>query len=283
MRRVATALLGVLLLSGCTQTARHEPGPTPSTPASSPTVVHTPVARVALAPEPIKEEFLLHNPLYRAGQITAVSCSLPTAKLTNKQAMIRYATAFVGCLAKAWGPVITRAGFDLKPVGAVHSAPTGTDSVCGVMEKDVGAFYCSTDLGIYFNWPDYIVEGNTQEDTRTAVQYLIAHEYGHHVQELTGMADEYADRYDAGNAAQRKMDENRNEMQAHCFAAAFFGANQVTLGIRGYRRDHYGHIGYDRNDASYANFDRWLRQGFKGKGPAGCNTWVAPASKVTGA
>jgi predicted metalloprotease len=230
---------------------------------------------------PVKDEFLLYNPLYKAGKIAAVSCSLPTARLVNKQAMIRYATAFVACLEKAWEPVVTRAGFDIKPVSAVHSAPTGTDSVCGVMEQDVGAFYCGRDLGIYFNWPGYIVEGATQEDSRTAVQYLIAHEYGHHVQELTGILDEYDERWGAAGSTQQMVEQNRMEMQAHCFAAAMFGANQATLRIRGYRRDHYGHVGYNRNEAESVNFDRWLRQGFEAKGPAGCLTWAAPAAKVS--
>ena len=284
MRRVATALLAVLLLSGCTQTtAQHQPSPTTSTPASSPTVVHTPVARVALAPEPIKEEFLLHNPLYRAGQITAVSCSLPTAKLTNKQTMLRYANAFVACLNRGWAPAVTRAGFDFVPPSAVYSAPAGTKTDCATMDKEYYGLYCGSNHGIYFNWPEYVVEGASQEDTRASVQWLIAHEYGHHVQELTGILDQYDDRYAAApGAAAQQVEENRSEMQAHCFAAAFFGANRDTLRIHGERLDHYGHPGYDRHEADSVNFDRWLRQAFKARGAAGCNTWAAPAASVTG-
>jgi hypothetical protein len=280
--RAVAVLLAVLLGAACTpQRERAVVSPAPTS-VSTYAPPRLPVARTVPDPAPIKDQFLLYNDLYRAGQVTPVRCSLPTAKLDNQKAMVRYATAFVGCLNKGWALVITRAGFDFVPPSAVNSAPTGTDTVCGVMEKDVGAFYCQRDLGIYFNWPGYVVDGATQEDTRTAVQWLIAHEYGHHVQDLTGILDQYDERYEAArNAAQQKAEEDRNEMQAHCFAAAFFGADRSTLRIRGWRLDHYGHVGYDRDAAGMANFDRWLRQAFTAKGPSACNTWAAPAGSVS--
>nr|WP_238353195.1 neutral zinc metallopeptidase [Kribbella solani] len=198
--------------------------------------------------------------------------------------MIRYATAFVACLDRAWAPVISRAGFDFVPPGAVHSSPTGSKTACGVMEEGTFGVYCDDDRGIYFNWPEYVVkESYRQEAGRASVQYLIAHEYGHHVQWLTGISDDYAVRYGVVPEAARQTEVNRSEMQAHCFAAAFFGANRASLRIRGERLDHYGHGGYDRSDPELSNFDRWLRQAFRAAGPGGCRTWAAPAKSVTGA
>jgi uncharacterized protein len=282
--RVVAVFVAVALAGGCTRQVAQEPEVAPTaTPTVSAAPVRVPVGRVVQAPEPVKDGFLLDNQMYRSGEIAAVSCSLPTAKLANKQAMIRYANAFVACLDRAWGPVITRAGFDFARPSAVYSSPAGTTTDCAVMDKEYYGLYCSSNHGIYFNWPEYVVEGASQEDTRASVQWLIAHEYGHHVQELTGILDQYGERYSsARDAAQEKVEENRSEMQAHCFAAAFFGANQEAFRIRGDRLDHYGHPGYDRRDDDMVNFDRWLRQAFKAKGPSGCNTWAAPAGSVTG-
>src|SRR4051794_38120599 len=90
-----------------------------------------------------ENETLLHNPLYSAGQVAAAECSsLPTARLATERAMIRYASAFVECLNRAWAPLIKRSDFKFTPPGAVHAAATGSSSVCGVMGKDVGAYYC---------------------------------------------------------------------------------------------------------------------------------------------
>lgn len=278
----AAAAVCVLFASACTPDGPPNVGrPTPSA-ARTTAPPRAPVARVVAEPAPIKDEFLLYNPLYRAGQVTAVSCSLPTAKLSNQQTMIRYATAFVACLNKGWGPIVTRAGFDFVPPGAVYPSPPGTKTACGPMEKGYYGLYCDSNRGIYFNWPEYVVPGATEEDTAASVQWLIAHEYGHHVQWLTGIADQYGERYSEVQGAAQQVEENRSEMQAHCFAAAFFGANQKTFRIRGERLSHYGHPGYDRGAADSINFDHWLHQAFKARGPSSCITWAAPASRVTG-
>jgi hypothetical protein len=293
--RPLAVLVGLSLLAACGQVGVPSAAKSPTVarrPSSTPHAIKEAVPSLPPekpSPSPsesaqlLDDQLLLHNALYSAGRVAAVECSLPTARLANKQAMIRYATAFVQCLNRAWEPVIKRANFGFVPPAAVHSAPTGTDSVCGVMQEDVGAFYCDTDLGIYFNWPAYAVkEANRQEAGRASVQYLIAHEYGHHVQYLTGMAHAYGERYQAATSAATQGEEDRNEMQAHCFAAAFFGANQKTLRLHGDRLAQFGHPGFQRSEVG-DNFPRWLGRGFKAKGPGACITWAAPAaaSKVS--
>ena len=280
--RVVAVFAAVVLVGGCSGQVAQPVETRTAAPAPSTAPSRAPVGKVVQAAEPVKDRLLLDNPLYRSGWVAAVSCSLPTARLANKQAMIRYASAFVACLDRAWGPVITRAGFDFVRPSAVYSSPAGTQTDCAVMDKEYYGLYCSSNHGIYFNWPEYIVEGASQEDTRASVQWLIAHEYGHHVQELTGILDQYHERYSSARGPAQQADKSRSEMQAHCFAAAFFGANRDTLRIRGERLDHNGHPGYDRHADDSANFDRWLRQAFKARGPSGCNTWAAPAGSVTG-
>ncbi|TCC20611.1 neutral zinc metallopeptidase [Kribbella sindirgiensis] len=274
-------MIGALSTGACTQQPDTAESGAPRTSGPVVTPSRAPVGKAVQAAEPVKDGLLLDNPLYRSGRVVAVSCSLPTARLANKQAMIRYASAFVACLDRAWEPVITRAGFDFVRPSAVYSSPAGTKTDCTVMDKEYYGLYCSSNHGIYFNWPEYIVEGASQEDTRASVQWLIAHEYGHHVQELTGILDQYGERYSSVQGSAKEVEENRSEMQAHCFAAAFFGANRETFRIRGERLDHNGHPGYDRHADDSANFDRWLGQAFKARGPSGCNTWAAPAGSVS--
>lgn len=269
MRRTAI-LLVALLLAGC---AQQQAAPTPS-PSPSPSPVGSPTTAYVPLPDPS----LMGNSLYKAGQVDAVRCTTPTARLATKQAIIRYATAFVRCLDRAWAPVLQRVHFSFSPVVAVYSAPTGSKSGCGVMESKVAALYCDETRSIYFNWPRYIVkEAQDQEGGRASVQYLMAHEYGHHVQQLTGLTSGYAQKYWAAEPDAQRGEQDRHEMQAHCFAAAFFGANRETLRLKGERLAQFGHPGYTPS-GSADHFLDWLERGFAVRGPRDCNTWTMPAA-----
>jgi hypothetical protein len=278
MRRLLILVL-LLLLTACTLPAPGHSQNLPYIPTPSPTATVQPSARVEQAAE---IDPLTENYFYTAGEVAAVTCSFPGGRLASRAALIKYATAVVRCLDEAWAPIVERAGFVFTPPKAVHPAPTGSaDGECGSMDKGVLAFYCAQDLGIYFNWPEYVDdEPADQAYDRGAVQYLMAHEYGHHVQWMTGMADEYDRLYGiAHSKAEQQRNEDRNETQAHCFAAVFFGANRKTLHLRGEQLSHYGHPGFNPGEVG-PNFPRWLRQGFTARGPAACNTWTPPYDKI---
>lgn len=95
-------------------------------------------------------------------------------------------------------------------------------SACGLASSAVGPFYCSSDHKVYIDLAFY-------EDLRTklgadgdfAQAYVIAHEVGHHVQNLLGLADQVADaRQGASNTAANKLSV-RMELQADCFAGVW--------------------------------------------------------------
>ncbi|WP_374314431.1 neutral zinc metallopeptidase [Microbacterium sp.] len=95
---------------------------------------------------------------------------------------------------------------------------TGTQ--CGTASNQTGPFYCPPEQNVYVD-PTFFALLRQQFDATAgplAQLYVLAHEYGHHVQNITGIM---ADNPDNGTGP----DSNgvRMELQADCFAGAWVG------------------------------------------------------------
>jgi uncharacterized protein len=105
-----------------------------------------------------------------------------------------------------------------------------TNTGCGGATSAVGPFYCPSDQTIYLDTEFY-------DELRTrfgssggplAEMYVVAHEWGHHIQNISGIMDGL-DLQDTGP----NSDAVRLEVQADCFAGAWVGAAQTTLDDNG--------------------------------------------------
>ena len=96
-----------------------------------------------------------------------------------------------------------------------------TNTGCGQASSQTGPFYCPLDGLVYFDL-DFLVTLQNQFGATgdLAVQYIVAHEYGHHVQNVLGINDEMrrAQQEDPGRANQYSI---ALELQADCFAGAW--------------------------------------------------------------
>jgi len=96
--------------------------------------------------------------------------------------------------------------------GSVHTAG------CGSATTDVGPFYCPSDATAYFDTSFFAV---LQRDYGAsggplAQEYVVAHEFGHHVQNLLG--DSGRGSYDDPGAESSAV---RSELQADCYAGVW--------------------------------------------------------------
>ncbi len=96
-----------------------------------------------------------------------------------------------------------------------------TDTGCGQASAQTGPFYCPADGKVYFDLEFLtVLQNNFGATGDLAAQYIVAHEYGHHVQNVLGINEQMrqAQQSDPSRANQYSI---ALELQADCFAGAW--------------------------------------------------------------
>jgi predicted metalloprotease len=101
-------------------------------------------------------------------------------------------------------------------------------SGCGAAQSAMGPFYCPTDRKIYLD-PEFFSELSQrfQAPGDFAQAYVIAHEVGHHVQDLLGGLDEAHNAQVRASEAEGNAIQVKIELQADCYAGVW-AANAKT-------------------------------------------------------
>ncbi|BBC72474.1 zinc metalloprotease [Altererythrobacter sp. B11] len=131
-------------------------------------------------------------------------------------------------LNRTWQPLFQQAGIPFEQPELVFYRG-GTASGCGAASSAMGPFYCPADEGIYIDTSFY--DQMAQEmgaGGDFARYYVIAHEYGHHIQQLTGVASQIRSAQQS-NPPQANQLQVRMELQADCYAGVWAGRNRDLI------------------------------------------------------
>jgi predicted metalloprotease len=208
------------------------------------------------------------------------------------------AVAIINSVQAFWTDEMAQSGQTYQEADTVFysgSTPTG----CGTGSSGMGPFYCPSDKTVYIDlsfWNDLRTQFGADSGTFTQA-YVIAHEYGHHVQDLLGTSDR------VGTATGPTSGSVRLELQADCYAGVWAkhattvpGADgqilvsEITRADLASAVDTAGRIGDDWiqthlgsgqvdqssfSHGSAAQRQKWLMAGWDSGDPAQCDTFAA--------
>ena len=234
------------------------------------------------------------GPLLEPGAVTgpessAIATDCKTGEDANTRDDCRI-LGFVNSIQKYWTDEFAASGEQYQPVDTVLF--TGATSTgCGSATSASGPFYCPIDKLVYLDL-DFFQELRTRFGANAgslAQGYVVAHEYGHHVQDLLGTLDA-----SGGGETGAESRSVRTELQADCFAgvwtnhAASTGyLEQVTDAQIADALDAAAAVGDDRiQEATQGQVDpdswthgssdqrkKWFTTGYQTGDPSKCDTF----------
>lgn len=167
----------------------------------------------------------------------------------------------------------------------------GVQSGCGAAQSAMGPFYCPGDRGIYLDSVFFDELANRFGAAGDfAEAYVIAHEVGHHVQNLTGQMDQVRQLQARASRTEGNQLSVQLELQADCYAGVWAARNRERLepgdieegmtaanaiGDDTLQRQSQGTVVPDSfTHGTSEQRMTWLRRGLESGGdPAVCNTF----------
>jgi hypothetical protein len=235
-------------------------------------------------PSQIPSELLGDGTRVGTGDNTEIEQKCQTGQDANTKEDCRI-VGFVNSVQDYWQERLQ--GYQLAPTTFFKGA---VSTGCGQASSAVGPFYCPPDKGVYIDL-GFFDQLQSQLGARggpLAEAYILAHEYGHHVQNLTGVLGN-ADRDTGPQGGQVRI-----ELQADCYAGLWVGNALETGFIEDITRqdvadalDAAAAVGDDRiqertqgrvvpeswTHGSAEQRQSWFVRGIEGSGPQSCDTF----------
>ncbi len=202
--------------------------------------------------------------------------------------------AYTNSIQDYWGQAV-----DGYQVIKVETFTGSINTACGNATSAVGPFYCPGDTSVYLDlgFFDQLTGQLGAEGGDAAEAYVLAHEFGHHIQDLTGTMRKVQG---GGQGTGPKSPGVRLELQADCYAGVWFKhatsdpnspITEVSQNDLDRAVDAAQAVGDDRiqqktqgqvtpetwTHGSAANRQKWLGQGFSTGDPNACDTFAAGA------
>lgn len=194
------------------------------------TLVVAIIAALAFGIDPAQTIAVLGDAQQAQTSPQAETSDLSEQEICNSGPYAREACDALTSLNATWEPEFAaeRIPFEQPVLNLFPSGRVNTDG-CGSASSAAGPFYCPADQTIYIDvqFFDQLAQmAGTRGDF--ARLYVIAHEYGHHIQNRTGIANQVRS-LQQQRPQQANQLQVRMELQADCYAGVWAGKNRQLI------------------------------------------------------
>ncbi|GAA0944412.1 hypothetical protein GCM10009560_58450 [Nonomuraea longicatena] len=271
----------------------------PTEPTQVPTQVPSaqPSAEPTTPPKPTLDRSLKTNTVYRVGRLPSLNCRAGDASIYSHGELKALILKTGKCMDRAWGPLLLKQGIPWIPAKYAIAAKRGRGA-CGDYPSpgNMVPYYCPRNHTIYASTSAMSRGNGNSAGYGELVQWnggiisMMAHEYGHHVQNISGLLNaHWSRRLESSSQSGRLGLDRRIELQATCFGGMFMRSVHRSYPISTTNRNRLfwfysrlgDHPGYPRDHGSPVNNHRWFRQGWERNHSFQCNTWLASSSATS--
>ena len=166
------------------------------------------------------------------GGMPAIEQSAPVAhKPPADDQMARFVSKVLASTEDTWNEVFRANGRQYKEPKLVLFTGV-TPTACGTGQSAMGPFYCPGDQKVYIDLAFYReLKERFKAPGEFAQAYVIAHEVGHHVQNLLGIADKVHSAQQRASKAEANALSVRMELQADCLAGVWGKRTDTMKGV----------------------------------------------------
>lgn len=191
-----------------------------------------------------------------------------------------------------WAKIFQEMGrSDYRPA-TINFFSGGTRTGCGAASSAVGPFYCPSDNGVYIDTSFFDeLQNRFGAKGDFARDYVIAHEMGHHIQDLLGTSREVSQAQAQSSRTEGNRLSVRLELQADCYAGVWAARNRDRLepgdieegmtaanaiGDDTLQKEAQGSVVPDSfTHGTSAQRMAWLKRGLETGDPRQCDTFSA--------
>ncbi len=142
----------------------------------------------------------------------------------------RFVSTVLASTEDTWTEVFRQGGAKYRPPRLVMFSGA-TQTACGIGQSAAGPFYCSEDETVYIDLDFFrMLQQRFKAPGDFAQAYVVAHEVGHHVQNLLGTMEKLQSRRQRMSERQNNPLSVRLELQADCYAGIWARQSQQAKG-----------------------------------------------------